>query len=158
MEDKKAYVEEYCTACHKPLPPNALFCKSCGPPIPPPRTPERILSPTQAIIRIVSILAVFLLIVSIKMDFSWSSLFSSTENSSVQSEDTTQAEDYKVIHYVKVDRANVRVQPTTESDVITVMAKGERVVVLEKTEEWAKVDLQGKMGYIAVGLLTAKVE
>lgn len=158
MDDEKAYVEEYCTACHKPLPPNSLFCASCGPPQPPPRIPGGDLTPAQAILRIGYILAIFVIIISFKVDFNWSSLLSSSSEEVVDPEERPQDGDLKVIHYVKVDRANVRDKPSTESNVITVVAKGEKIAVIEKNEEWTKVDLLGKTGWIATDLLTATVE
>lgn len=157
MDDEKAYVEEYCTACHKPLPPNSLFCQSCGPPQLPPRILGGDLTPAQVILRIGSILAVFVIIISFKVDFNWSGLLSRSEEV-VDPKERPQGDDLKVIHYVRVDRANVRDKPSKEGKVITVVAKGEKIVVIEKNQEWTQVDLLGKVGWIATDLLTAKVE
>lgn len=102
MEDDKAYIEEYCTACHKPLPPNSLFCSHCGPPQPPPRVPEGGITFSQAGTRIAVIVTVFLVIVAFKASFDWKNMFSGSAEEIVDPKDRPQDEDYKVVHYVRV--------------------------------------------------------
>ena len=66
--------------------------------------------------------------------------------------------DVKVVHSVKVKRANVRDKPRSEARVLTILGKGVQVKVLEPGEDWTKIDLNGKSAWISAGLLTTSVE
>lgn len=158
MEENQANITEYCVVCQKPLPPNAVFCRNCQPPQPPPAIPEGGLPLSKAVVAIALILLVFGGIVAIKAGVSLTSDIPEGGEEAVAPEDRPQDADLKIIHYVRVDRANVREQPNTESGVITVVTKGEKIVITEKNEDWSKVDLNGRVGWISTSLLSARVE
>ncbi|CCQ91608.1 hypothetical protein NITGR_730066 [Nitrospina gracilis 3/211] len=158
MEENQANITEYCVVCQKPLPPNAVFCQNCEPPAPPPAIPEGGLPLSKAVVAIVLILLVFGGIVALKAGVSWNNDIPEGGEEVVAPEDRPQDEDLKIIHYVRVDRANVREQPNTDSGVITVVTKGEKIVVTEKNDDWSKVDLNGKEGWVSTNLLSARVE
>lgn len=50
---------------------------------------------------------------------------------------------------VMTDGLNVRKEPSTESERMTQVASGERLLVLEELEEWVKVEIDGEEGYVA---------
>lgn len=158
MEEQQGLITEYCVACQKPLPPGAVFCPHCEPPQPPPPKPDGGITPGQAAFRIALIVLVFAGAVAVKAGLPWDRWFAETGEVMPEEADRPQDEDFKVVHYVKVDRANVRKEPSLDSEVITVVSKGVQIVVKEKREDWSRVDLDGKTGWIATDLLSAQVE
>ncbi|CAI2718275.1 SH3 domain-containing protein [Nitrospina watsonii] len=158
MEEKQAHVTEYCVACQKPLPPNAVFCFNCEAPKPPPPQPEGGLPLGKAAFSIVCILLAFAAVVALKMGVSLTEGIPKTGEEIVAPEDRPQDEDLKIIHYVNADRVNVRAEPKLDSPVILVVGKGEKIAVTEKNDDWSKVLLNGKSGWIATDLLSARVE
>lgn len=158
MEENQAYITEHCAACRKPLKPGAVFCPNCDPPRPPPARPEGGITLRQATVRIALIVLVFAGAVALKADIPWDRWFAETGEVMPDEENRPQDEDFEVIHYVNVDRANVRKEPDLDSEVITVVGKGVRIKVIEKNEDWSRVDLDGRTGWVATELLSARVE
>lgn len=47
---------------------------------------------------------------------------------------------YADVYYVKVNALNVHFMPSTESKIVKVLSKGDKVNVIEKSNNWGKID------------------
>jgi len=56
-------------------------------------------------------------------------------------------------HIVKVDKANMRSQPTTRSRILAKLAYGDLLRTLERKSDWVKVQRNGLKGWVARRLL-----
>jgi uncharacterized protein YgiM (DUF1202 family) len=54
------------------------------------------------------------------------------------------------------DTVNVRLQPSTEADVMTMLSPGDSVTVVGETSQWFKVNILGNIGYISKAFLVYK--
>lgn len=151
-----------CPECHDPIPAGAYFCPQCDPPVPPDDDPEKGITPNQAFKRIAVIVSLFLLIAIFKLDISLESItqtFFPGENGAATTDGVPEAgdTDFKVIHFVKVDRANIRSQPNTKSAILLSVTQRQEVNVLERKEKWSKVEVDGTTGWVANRLLASEV-
>ncbi len=60
--------------------------------------------------------------------------------------------------YVNVDTVNVRKAKSTSSEIVTSLGKNAEVEVLEEKDNWSKVKINGKTGFIASKYLSDKKE
>ena len=158
---QNALIKDYCVSCDKPLQPGAAFCEHCGPPVLPEETPESGTPFWQAMIKILVLTLVFAVIVAYKAEWNYEDFFNNVieaptaeQNQEVPEDD----EDYHLIHYVNVSFANIREQPSKKSKIIGGAGKGERLIILEKGEQWSQVDMGGKKGWVATRLLSSSIE
>lgn len=155
---------ETCNECKKPLPKNAIFCPTCGPPHIPDENPEKGIGLGGAFRRITFIVVLFGLIAFYKLDINLDSIniFELAPDAEIQEKtkagEIPQDDDFKLIHFVNVPRANVREEKSGKSKVVTVLKKGVRVTIVEKDENWSKIEVDGTTGWIATRLLTAQIE
>ncbi len=156
---------EICSVCNTVIRPSSIFCEKCGPPqLPPEEVPES-LGFGQAFFRILLVVGLFSGLVFYKAQ---PETFSSVDTlvTKIKSELPLVSEkfpeadepDYKLVHKVNVDRANVRAKPSSKSNVIEVLPRGSVVSVISKAESWSQIQLDKKKGWIASRLLDSKVE
>lgn len=62
---------------------------------------------------------------------------------------TPQDVDFKTIHRVKITRAKVRKDPSAKAPVLLVLKKDTRVNILEGNEDWWKITVKGKTGWVS---------
>ncbi len=157
---QNALIKDYCVSCNQPLAPGAVFCEHCGPPVLPGDLPESGMSLGQALKKIVLLTLVFVGIVSYKMEWDYQAFFNDVKSGAVEekAQEVPQDEDYELIHYVNVSFANIREQPSGKSKIIAGAGKGERMIVVEKGDQWTQVDLGGQKGWIATRLLSTSIE
>ena len=80
----------------------------------------------------------------------------------VEQEEMAQAQDVTIpdvsetITYRTTDKVNVRLQPSTDADIYTVLGYGEDVQVVESGEGWSSVLLDGALYYISSQYLKEK--
>ena len=153
----------YCDFCNTQLPPSGLFCPDCGPPLSPGKEPEETgTTPDQAFLRISAIVILFLAVAIVKLEISFDDLLSwkaGEEAGEVLSDGKRpQGSDFQIIHTVIVPLANVRAEPSTKSEVITVVEKGMSLDVLEDNGNWSKIQVFGKTGWISNQLLQSEIK
>ncbi len=155
-----ALIKDYCISCNQSLRPDAAFCEHCGPPVLPGDVPESGMTFGQAIKKIGLLTLVFAVLVAYKMDWDYQALFNNGLPISQEEKvrEIPDDDDLQLFHYVNVPHANIREKPDGKSKVITGAGKGERLIILEKGEQWTQVDLGGKNGWIATRLLDATIE
>ncbi|MBL0714599.1 MAG: SH3 domain-containing protein, partial [Desulfosarcina sp.] len=49
---------------------------------------------------------------------------------------------------VRVDRLNLRPQPTVDGEPLHLLRKGDRLIVLTSSDKWLKVDFDDMVGYV----------
>lgn len=157
---QNALIKDYCVSCNQPLAPGAVFCEHCGPPVLPGDLPESGMSLGQALKKIVLLTLVFVGIVAYKMEWDYQAFFNDVASGAVEekAQEIPQDEDYELIHYVNVSFANIREQPSGKSKIIAGAGQGERMIVVEKGDQWTQVDLGGQKGWIATRLLSTSIE
>ena len=154
--------DDSCTRCSMELPVGITYCPRCGPPEPPEETPRETLGMGQALFRIIVVLVLFSAFVIYKSDTG------SVEDPKPELEANEGAEsvnagkplndsDFKLTHTIKVPFANIRLEATVQSEVLTVLKKGDEVKLVKKGETWSQIQVQGKTGWIATHLLEASV-
>ena len=57
---------------------------------------------------------------------------------------------------INTETVKMRAKASTESNVITLVSQDEKVEIIEKSEDWYKVNYDGKTGYIYAKYVTAK--
>ena len=157
-KNKMPLVSGICFSCGEPLAPGALFCENCGPPSLPVEAPEQGMTKGQTAASIAVMLFFFSALVILKVGMSFDDVYSLFLSKSIEEQALPQDADFEIHHYVNVKRANVRDQPNLESEILTMLGQGVQVKVLEPGEEWTKIDLNGKPGWINSGLLTNSIE
>ena len=158
---QNALIKDYCISCDKPLPPRAAFCEHCGPPVLPGEVPESRTSLWLALIKIALMTLVFAGIIAYKAGWDYQEFFDKAlvvPASEPVQEVPEDDEDYHLIHYVNVSFANIREKPDKKSKIIGGAGKGERLVILEKGDQWSQVDMGGKKGWVATRLLSSSIE
>ena len=157
---QNALIKDHCISCNQPLPPGAAFCEHCGPPIQPEDISESGTKLWQAMVKIAMLTLVFAILVAYKTDWNFRDFFDNSIETPQEekAQDIPEDEDYQLIHYVNVSFANIREQPTKKSKIIGGAGKGERLIILEKGEQWSQVDLGGKKGWVTTRLLSSSIE
>lgn len=153
----------YCTECHARLSPRGVFCPECDPPLPPGGEPEETgISFGQAMLRIGALMVLFLAVAFVKLDISLDSLFSEKhatgELEMLSDLERPQDKDFQTVHTVLVPFANIRLEPSVNGNIITVVEQGMTLEVIEDNGRWSKVRAFDKTGWIANKLLQSEVQ
>ena len=160
-EDSKP--TSFCSVCGAKILPKTIFCFECGPPDLPKKEPEEIgISLEQAVIRIGVLVFLFVCVVLVKYDVSTDYLvFLADQDSEVQSSidgKKVQDDGFELIHTVIPSSANVRSKPSIDGHVIAIVEEGMNLTLIEKKEDWTKIHVFEKTGWIASRLIKSEVE
>lgn len=77
-----------------------------------------------------------------------------TEEPTTKPEETTT--ELNKIGYVSAEGLRVRKEPTTDSEEIDSLSKNDKVKIIGKIENWYKIDLDGKTGYVSAKYISDK--
>lgn len=149
-----------CNVCGSPLKPNALYCEWCGPPESFEDDSENGLSVGQTFSRIAVVALLFVAAAVYKLDievdlFGWKT---PRQTGHIPVAEQPKDAGFRMVHIVRAPLANVRKAPSRKSPIVMVLVKGTRVDLLEKKKSWSRISAENTTGWIANGLLTAKVE
>tara|TARA_B100000686_G_C16601635_1_gene868975 strand:+ start:35 stop:529 length:495 start_codon:yes stop_codon:yes gene_type:complete len=152
--------KERCGVCHSILPPEGIFCMHCAPPQEPEPIPDSSLSLSQTIFRITILIFIFIGFFSYKEN-----LFVKTKakeeifpDTPIKTQDQTEAESFKVIHFVSADWANVRSEPSIKGSIVVILRRAEKVIVKDRNDYWSKIIIHDKQGWISNNLIDSKIE
>ena len=152
----------FCSSCGAKILSRSIFCFECGPPDPPAKEPEESgTTPEQAFVRIACLLFLFLCVVVFKFyltkDILPSNLNSNREDKSLIIKKNIQ-KDAKLMHIVIAPIVNVRSKPSLNGQIITIVEEGMHLNVIEKKENWAKIRIFNKTGWIANKLIKIELQ
>ena len=153
----------FCSVCGAKILPKTIFCFECGPPDLPKKEPEEIgISLEQAVVRIAGLMFLFVCVALVKFNVSTDDLvFLVDQDSEVQSSingKKVQDDGFELIHTVIPSSANVRSKPSMDGHVIAVVEEGMNLTLIEKKEDWTKIHVFKKTGWIASRLIKSEVE
>lgn len=77
-----------------------------------------------------------------------------TDGPTTKPEETTT--ELNKIGYVSAEGLRVRKEPTTDSEEIDSLSKNDKVKIIGKIENWYKIDLDGKTGYVSAKYISDK--
>ena len=168
MSFGREYSEEskptsFCSVCGAKILPKTIFCFECGPPDLPKKEPEEIgISLEQAAVRIAGLIFLFVCIALVKFYVSTDDLVSLTykdreAQSSINGE-KIQDDGFELIHTVIASSANVRSKPSMDGHVIAILEEGVSLTLIEKKEDWTKIHVFEKTGWIASRLIKSEVQ
>jgi hypothetical protein len=160
---KKSKTTSFCSVCGAKILPNKNFCFDCGLPELPEKAPEETgISLFQAIIRIGLLGFLFLCVVIIKFDSYFEDFISSLdfnlESPLLKKRKNIQGGGFDLTHTVIPALANVRSKPSIDGHVIAVVEKGMNLILIEQKNDWAKVRVFNKTGWIASRLIKSEVQ
>ena len=168
MSFGREYLEEskptsFCSVCGAKILPKTIFCFECGLPDLPKKEPEETgISLEQAVIRIGVLVFLFVCVVLVKYDVSTDYLvFLADQDSEVQSSidgKKVQDDGFELIHTVIPSSANVRSKPSIDGHVIAIVEEGMNLTLIEKKEDWTKIHVFEKTGWIASRLIKSEVQ
>ena len=168
MSFGREYLEEskptsFCSVCGAKILPKTIFCFECGPPDLPKKEPEETgISLEQAVIRIGVLVFLFVCVVLVKYEISTDYLvFLADQDSEVQSSidgKKVQDDGFELIHTVIPSSANVRSKPSIDGHVIAIVEEGMNLTLIEKKEDWTKIHVFEKTGWIASRLIKSEVQ
>ena len=168
MSFGREYSEEskhtsFCPVCGAKILPKSIFCFECGPPDLPKKEPEEIgISLEQAVVRIAGLMFLFVCVALVKFSVSTDDLVSLTDKDrEVQSsidEKKIQDDGFELIHTVIPSSANVRSKPSIDGHVIAIVEEGMNLTLIEKKEDWTKIHVFEKTGWIASRLIKSEVQ
>ena len=168
MSFGREYLEEskptsFCSVCGAKILPKTIFCFECGLPDLPKKEPEETgISLEQAVIRIGVLVFLFVCVVLVKYDtFTDYLVFLADQDSEVQSSidgKKVQDDGFELIHTVIPSSANVRSKPSIDGHVIAIVEEGMNLTVIEKKEDWTKIHVFEKTGWIASRLIKSEVQ
>ena len=168
MSFGREYLEEskptsFCSVCGAKILPKTIFCFECGLPDLPKKEPEETgISLEQAVIRIGVLVFLFVCVVLVKYDASTDYLvFLADQDSEVQSSidgKKVQDDGFELIHTVIPSSANVRSKPSIDGHVIAIVEEGMNLTLIEKKEDWTKIHVFEKTGWIASRLIKSEVQ
>ena len=168
MSFGREYLEEskptsFCSVCGAKILPKTIFCFECGLPDLPKKEPEETgISLEQAVIRIGVLVFLFVCVVLVKYDISTDYLvFLADQDSEVQSSidgKKVQDDGFELIHTVIPSSANVRSKPSIDGLVIAIVEEGMNLTLIEKKEDWTKIHVFEKTGWIASRLIKSEVQ
>ena len=155
---------QYCDVCVTLLPAPGFFCVKCDPPEPPDPDPEKGLIASQASLRIVLLILVFIVVAVVRLEIDLQNL-APEEVASEASLKVAEDEDFKLLFKVKVGFAKLHDKPNTKtSKIIFVLSKGTPVEVLEKKGNWSKIRSnprpgeESRTGWLASKLLDSEIK
>ena len=168
MSFGREYSEEskptsFCSVCGAKILPKKIFCFECGLPDLPKKEPEETgISLEQAVIRIGVLVFLFICVVLVKYDDSTDDLVSlADKDREVQSSingKKVQGDAFELIHTVIPSSANVRSKPSINGHVIAIVEEGMNLTLIEKKEDWTKIHVFEKTGWIASRLIKSEVQ
>ena len=168
MSFSREYSEEsnpnsFCSVCGAKILPKTIFCFECGPPSPPTKEPEETgISLEQAVVRIAGLAFLFICVALFKFYVSTDDLvFLVDKDSEVQSSidgKMIQGDAFELIHTVIPLLANVRSKPSMDGQVITVVEEGMNLIIVKKKQDWTKVRVFEKTGWISSRLIKSEVQ
>ena len=168
MSFGREYSEEskptsFCSVCGAKILPKTIFCFECGPPDLPKKEPEEIgISLEQAVVRIAGLIFLFVCVALVKFDVFTDDFVSLTDKDrDVQSSiDGKKVQDdaFELIHTVIPSSANVRSKPSMDGHVIAIVEEGMNLTLIEKKEDWTKIHVFEKTGWIASRLIKSEVQ
>ena len=168
MSFGREYSEEskptsFCSVCGAKILPKTIFCFECGLPDLPKKEPEETgISLEQAVIRIGVLVFLFVCVVLVKYEISTDYLvFLADQDSEVQSSidgKKVQDDGFELIHTVIPSSANVRSKPSIDGHVIAIVEEGMNLTLIEKKEDWTKIHVFEKTGWIASRLIKSEVQ
>ena len=168
MSFGREYLEEskptsFCSVCGAKILPKTIFCFECGLPDLPKKEPEETgISLEQAVIRIGVLVFLFVCVVLVKYEISTDYLvFLADQDSEVQSSidgKKVQDDGFELIHTVIPSSANVRSKPSIDGLVIAIVEEGMNLTLIEKKEDWTKIHVFEKTGWIASRLIKSEVQ
>lgn len=168
MSFGRKYSEEskstsFCSVCGAKILPKTIFCFECGPPDLPKKEPEEIgISLEQAVVRIAGLMFLFVCVALVKFNVSTDDLVSLTDKDrevqlSINGK-KIQDDGFELIHTVIPSSANVRSKPSMDGHIIAVVEEGMNLTLIEKKEDWTKIHVFEKTGWIASRLIKSEIE
>ena len=160
---KESKLTSLCTVCGTKILPGTIFCFECGLPDLPKKEPEETgISLEQAGMRIGVIVFLFVCVVLVKFNVSMDDLFSSPgtvlEADSLNFREKDQDDGFELIHTVIPSLANVRSQPSMDGQVIAVVEEGMNLIIVKKKQDWTKVRVFKKTGWVSSRLIKSEVQ
>ena len=160
---KESKLTSSCSVCSAKILPGTIFCFKCGLPDLPKKEPEETgISLEQAVIRISVLVFLFVCVVLVKFDVSMEDLFFSSDTAleadALNLREKDPGDGVELIHTVIPLLANVRSKPSIDSQVIAVVEEGMNLVFVEKKQDWIKVRVFEKTGWIASRLIKSEVQ
>ena len=154
---------QYCDVCVTLLPAPGFFCVKCDPPELPDPDPEKGLVVSQAFLRIVLLILVFIVVAVVRLEIDLQNQ-APEEVTGEASLKVAKDEDFKLIFQVKVKLANLRDKPNLKtSKIISKLTQGTQVEVINKTGKWSKIrtkpgkDEQARVGWVGSKLLDSEI-
>jgi hypothetical protein len=152
-----------CSVCGTKISQGTIFCFECGLPDLPKKEPEETgISLKQAVIRIGFLVFLFVCVVLVKFDVSMDDFFSSSgtvlEADSLNFREEGQSDGFELIHTVIPLLANVRSKPSMDGQVIAVVEEGMNLIIVKKKQDWTKVRVFEKTGWVASKLIKSEVQ
>ena len=160
---KESKLTSLCSVCSAKILPGTIFCFKCGLPDLPKKEPEETgMSLEQAVMRIGVLVFLFVCVVLVKFDVSMEDLFFSSDTAleadALNLREKDPGDGVELIHTVIPLLANVRSKPSIDSQVIAVVEEGMNLVFVEKKQDWIKVRVFEKTGWIASKLIKSEVQ
>ena len=160
---KVSKLTSLCSVCSAKILPGMIFCFECGLPDLPKKEPEETgISLEQAVMRIGVLVFLFVCVVLVKFDVSMEDLFFSSDTAleadALNLREKDPGDGVELIHTVIPLLANVRSKPSIDSQVIAVVEEGMNLVFVEKKQDWIKVRVFEKTGWIASRLIKSEVQ
>ena len=160
---KESKLTSLCSVCGAKILPETIFCFECGLPDLPKKEPEETgISIEQAVMRIGVLVFLFVCVVLVKFDVSMDDLFSSSdtvlEMDSLNFREKDQGDGFELIHTVIPSLANVRSKPSMDGQVIAVVEEGMNLIIVKKKQDWTKVRVFEKTGWISSRLIKSEVQ
>ena len=152
-----------CSVCGTKISQGTIFCFECGLPDLPKKEPEETgISLEQAVMRIGVLVFLFACVVLVKFDVPIGGLFFSSdmvlETDSLNFREKDQGDGFELIHTVIPSLANVRSKPSMDGRVIAVVEEGMNLIIVKKKQDWTKVHVFEKTGWIASRLIKSEVQ
>ena len=167
MSFGREYSEEskstsFCSVCGAKILPKKIFCFKCGPPDPLEKEPEEIgISLEQAVVRIAGLVFLFVCVALVKFYVSTDDFSLADKDREVQSSingKKIQDDAFELIHTVIPSSANVRSKPSRDGHVIAIVEEGMNLTLIAKKEDWTKIHVFEKTGWIASKLIKSEVQ
>ena len=151
-----------CSVCGAKILPKKIFCFECGPPDPLKKEPEETgISLEQAVVRITGLVFLFVCVALVKFYVSTDDFSLADKDRKVQlsiNGKKIQDDAFELIHTVIPSSANVRSKPSIDGNVIAIVEEGMNLTLIEKKEDWTKIHVFEKTGWIASRLIKSEVQ
>ena len=160
LKSKKSIL--FCAVCDARIPPGSIFCLECDPPLPPGVEPEETgISFEQALLRMCVLVALFVAVAFSKLDISFDPLSLGKpvkgEQEMLVENNPSQNKDFQTVHIVTVPLANIRSKPSMDGKIILTAEQGMSLTVIEVKENWSKIRVLEKIGWISNKLFKTEI-